>query len=201
MKMKHYTIQDILSWNPCSRYTEKSLQKLFGKRRSVTLVDILCADISDLDAIWAACHAVDDERQLRLFICDCVEAVIELTSDTRISEAIRVARLYAYGRSTVAELDAVWDSVHACYWDYYWGVSKNFDSTKRIAAAACRATLKIADQDVSSGRSPSGFALKVYRAGAFNAASIAAISNGDEVAVRVVYRQALLMLALTGEIE
>jgi hypothetical protein len=31
--MKRYTINDILNWHPCERYTAKSLKDLMGRRK------------------------------------------------------------------------------------------------------------------------------------------------------------------------
>ena len=54
--------------------------------------------------------AVNVDRELRLFACDCTERVLPLfeavyPDDKRPKEAIRIARLFAQGKATQQELD------------------------------------------------------------------------------------------------
>ena len=183
-KMKRYTIKGILAWNPCERYTEEYLRELMGRRESVSLIEILVADISSEDAVWAACHAMND-RQRRHFACDCAESVLHLANDPRSSEAVRVARLYADGRATDDELAAAWaaardaarDAARAAAWAAAWAA----------ASAAARAA-----------------AWDAAWAAAWDAAWDAARAAARDAARDAAWdaaRQTLLMLALAGEIE
>mgnify|MGYP001597171842 CR=1 FL=1 len=51
-----------------------------------------------------------DDRLARHFACDCAERVMRATgwADARSWDAVRVARRYANGHATEAELDAAW---------------------------------------------------------------------------------------------
>jgi len=195
-KMKRYTIKDILAWNPCERYTEESLRKMMGWKKSVSLIEILVANILlDEDAVWAACKAMSD-RQRRHFACDCAESVLHLSNDPRSSEAVRVARLYADGRATDDELAAAWaaardaarDAARAAAWAAAWAAAS-------AAARAARAAAWDAAWDAA-------------RAAAWNAAldaawdaARAAARDAARDAAWDAARQTLLMLALAGEIE
>jgi len=152
--MKRYTIKDILAWDPCERYTEESLKKMMGRKKSVSLIEILAADISDEDAVWAACKAMSD-RQRRHFACDCAESVLHPSNDPRSSEAVRVARLYADGRATEDELDAARDAARAAArtaagdaaWAAVWAATRDvamaaaWDAARDAAWDAARQTL------------------------------------------------------------
>ena len=194
-KMKRYTIKGILAWNPCERYTEEYLRELMGRRESVSLIEILAADVLAEDAVWAACHAMND-RQRRHFACDCAESVLHLANDPRSSEAVRVARLYADGRATDDELAAAWaaardaarDAARAAAWAAAWAAAS-------AAARAARAAAWDAAWDAA-------------RAAAWNAAldaawdaARAAARDAARDAAWDAARQTLLMLALAGEIE
>ena len=69
-------------------------------------------------------HRVEawNARTQRLFACDCAEHVLHLyernyPDDDRPRKAIEVARRYAEGEATRAELDAAWDAAGAAAWD------------------------------------------------------------------------------------
>ena len=211
--MKRYSVADILAWNPCERYTEQSLGTMFGRRKSVSLVDILSADISDEDAIWAAYHAMDD-RQRRLFACDCAESVLPLANDPRSTDAVRVARLYAYGMATEAELAAAWaaasDAAGAAAWDAAWDAARAaaraaaWDAARAAAraaawAAAWDAAAWAAAWDAASDAARDA-AWDAARDAAWDAARDAAWDAARDAAIAAA-RQSLLMLALAGEIE
>ena len=221
--MRLYSVADILAWHPCERYTEQSLGEMFGRRKSVSLIEILSADISDDDAIWAACHAMD-ERQRRLFACECAESVLHLANDPRSTEAVRVARLYAYGMATDAELDAAWAAARDAAWAAAGAAAgaSAWDAAWAAAGAAARAADRAAwdaawdagadawDAAWDAARAAAGAAWDAaWDAGAdawdaaWDAARAAAGAAWDAAwdAARAAARQALLMLALAGEIE
>ena len=69
-------------------------------------------------------------RVLRRFACDCAERALERERehdrepDERSWNAVRVARRYAFGKATKAELDAAWDAARAAgaaeqEWQYH----------------------------------------------------------------------------------
>jgi hypothetical protein len=174
--MKRYTINDMLDWHPCERYTKESLKDLMGRKKSVSLIEILTCDISDNDAIWAACRAMDD-RARRHFACDCAESVLHLAPDPRSTEAVRVARLFADGKATDEELAAARDAA--------WAAAR--DAARDAAWAAARDAAWAAAWDA---------ARDAAWAAAWDAAWAAARDAAWDAA-----RQALLVLALSGEIE
>ena len=103
-----YTVDDVMKWRPC--YKRAKVKGLFDRRRSVTLIDILCAEeLSDEDAIWCACRVMG-WRQCRLFGADCAESVVSPDDDPILASCIEVVRLYADGRATDADLRRVTDA-------------------------------------------------------------------------------------------
>ena len=167
-----YTVDDVMKWRPC--YSRAKVKKLFGRRRSVTLVDMLSSgELSDHDAIWCACRAMDD-RQRRLFACDCADSVVRLTTDPRAAVCIAVARRYADGLATSEELRT------AC--------------AAADAAAACAAAYDAACAAAYAAAYDAAYAAD---AAAYAAACVAAYADAG----RETQRNALLMLALAGEIQ
>lgn len=59
-------------------------------------------------------RAINIERQLRLFGCDCAERVLYIwekhSNDERPRQAITIARAYANGKATDEQLAAAWDA-------------------------------------------------------------------------------------------
>lgn len=98
--------------------------------------------------------AVNVERELRLFACDCAERALPLfelvyPQDQRPREAILVARRYADGQATYTELDAArvaaWDAVGdaatAAAWDAAGATARTpaWEAARTAAWAASRA--------------------------------------------------------------
>ncbi len=81
------------------------------------------------DALWALRYCepkAKRDRIARLFACDCAQIVLPLferdnPDDKRPRQAIDVARKFASGDATQAELDAAraaaWDAARAAAWD------------------------------------------------------------------------------------
>ena len=115
MILKTATVDDLLSWNPC--YEEAHIRALAGGRTEFTALDVLQhPDINAQDKLWVILrpHLLDD-RTLRLFACNCAERALclferEYPDDTRPRNAIEVARRFADGAATSAELDSARDS-------------------------------------------------------------------------------------------
>ena len=70
--------------------------------------------------------AINIDRELRLFTCDCAEHVLhiferERLTDKRPREAIEVSRRFADGKATKGELDAAqaatWNAAQAATWN------------------------------------------------------------------------------------
>jgi len=147
MAMAHSaTISDVISWEPCGfdgeddgeNYTPARLRRLAEGRESVTIEDIAALDIPVEDRIWAGLHLLD-EREQRLWGCDCAERALLRERDAgrepdpRSWEAVRVSRLYADGEATLEELDAAWSAWHAA-WDADAAARAAADAAAWVAA-------------------------------------------------------------------
>ena len=184
-----YTVDDVMKWQPC--YKREEVIGLFGLRRAVTLVDMLSSgELSDPDAIWCACRAMGD-RQRRLFACDCAESVVHLATDPRVAECIAVARRYADGLATGEELRAAADAARAARAAAYAAYAYAARAADAYADAAAYADAYAAD---------AAYAAAYAAADAAYAAAYAA-DAARAAAGRETQRNALLMLALAGEIQ
>ena len=91
-----------------------------------------------------------DERIARHFACDCAERALARAArpDPRSVEAVRVARAYAEGRATLAEMDAAWGEARdaaasvacpsaaaAASWAAAWAAAANLAAAHAAAAA------------------------------------------------------------------
>ena len=103
------TLNDIRAHDPC-RYSWRKLLDSLGKTQADDtpvplryIHGLLGLD----DALWAL-RALPEQYDgpIRLLTCDFAESLLHLTDDPRPAEAIRVARAYAVGQATDAELDA-----------------------------------------------------------------------------------------------
>jgi len=110
--MRTVTIDEVLSWNPCEEYTKEILQKLAGRKRKMSGLQILALKIPAQDRFWAILkHGFLSDRDLRLFACDCAEHVLHFFEkkfpvDKRPRECIEVARRFVMGEATADEMDA-----------------------------------------------------------------------------------------------
>ena len=118
--MKTMTVDDVLALHPCGRYDRDALKKLFGRRERATLEQIIgCKKVPAEDRLWAALKGPWlDDRQRRLFACDCAERVLPIwekkyPGDKRPRQTIEVARRFARGEATNEELSAAWDAARA----------------------------------------------------------------------------------------
>jgi len=133
MTCRRATLADVISWGPCEEYTEARIRRLFGRRKYMDALRIAALDIPVEDRIWAAIHLLDD-RQQRLWGCDCAERALFRERDAgrepdpRSWEAIRVSRLYANGEATLEELAAARAAAGAA-----WSAA---DAAARAAAGA-----------------------------------------------------------------
>ena len=109
--MRRVKLKEILESGSC--YSEDRIRELVGKRKSVSLKNVLdCKDLSDADKGWAFSRlSFVDDRDKRLFACACAESVLHIyeakyPGDNRPRQATEVARRYATGEATAAELSA-----------------------------------------------------------------------------------------------
>ena len=152
-------------------YKRAKVKGLFDRRRSVTLVDMLSSAKLDDSDAIWCACRAMGDRQRRLFACDCAESVVHLATDPRVAECIAVARRYADGLATGEELRAARADAYAAVYAY----AANAANAAAYAAAAYAAAAAAADD--------------AYAAAAYAYAG------------RETQRNALLTLALAGEIQ
>ena len=103
------TLHDIRAHNPCRDSWRKLLDSLGKTQADDTPVPLryIHGLLGLADALWAL-RALPEQHhgQIRLLACDFAESLLHLTDDPRPAETIRVARAYAVGQATDAELDA-----------------------------------------------------------------------------------------------
>ena len=109
------TVDMIMSARPCAEYSRSRVEDLWSGREALTAREIAGLEIPIDDRLWALISCCLDDRQRRLFACDCSEIALGLVThpDPRSVEAIRVARLYAVGEATAEKLDAARDAAWA----------------------------------------------------------------------------------------
>ena len=104
------TTELIMSWDPC--YTAFHVRELVGA--GVTPRQVAEADLPAEDRYWVLCHLLSPEDQRLLAAAVAERALMAAgVTDSRSWEAIRVARLFAMGEATEAELDAAWAAADA----------------------------------------------------------------------------------------
>ena len=137
-------------WNAC--YSDEEIAGLFGDRESVALLDVLDSEIQDQDKVWVASHALGG-RDARLFACWCAESALPEDCDPRSRAAVDVARRYAHGTATTAELDAAWAAREAA-----WGAALEAARGAALEAAwgaaleSARGSTRAAARDVQVAR-------------------------------------------------
>ena len=103
------TLHDIRAHDPCRDSWRKLLDSLGKTQADDTPVPLryIHGLLGLADALWAL-RALPEQHhgQIRMLACDFAESVLHLTDDPVPAETIRVARAYAVGQATDAELDA-----------------------------------------------------------------------------------------------
>ena len=98
--MKSITLDEIMDLYPCGEYSRERIAKLMGRRKSVTALDVLAADIPDGDRLWLVLRPeLLDERTLRELACDFAQSALERhgNGDIRSQQAVDMALGYAAG--------------------------------------------------------------------------------------------------------
>ena len=136
------TLNKIYAHNPCADGWKKLLESL-GKTTAddepLSVEYILDSNGLD-DALWAL-RAVDGiDRERRLLACDYAEHVLpawcaKYPDDHRLSEAIRVSRLYAEGEATEEQLRAARDAAWAAAGGAAWDVALDTAGSAALGAA------------------------------------------------------------------
>ena len=101
------TLNDIRAHDPCEGSWRKLLDSLGKTQADDTPVSLkyIYGLLGLDDAMWAL-QALPEQYhgQIRLLACDFAESVVHLNNDPESAEVIRVARAYAVGQATEAEL-------------------------------------------------------------------------------------------------
>ncbi len=102
--LKQYTVDDVMAWEPC--YDRERVEKLFGKRQTLTIVDALkMKRLKASDKIWLATReGVLPDRLLHEFVCWCADQ--ELLPDARSWAAVEAKRKWLNGEIDAKQLAA-----------------------------------------------------------------------------------------------
>ena len=106
--MKKVDIKTVMSWNPCSSYTEDRIKKLFGRLKTLSVKQILDLDIPHNDKLWAVLRVeFFTKNELVLIACDFAEEVLPIfesayPTDDRPRNAIAAARAAGAARAARA---------------------------------------------------------------------------------------------------
>ena len=104
------TTDMIMVARPCPGYSCERVRALVGD--GLTPRQIAGLDVPVLDRLWVLSYVVLDDRRRRLLACDCAERALSRERaagrepDERSWTAVQMARRYARGEATHAELDA-----------------------------------------------------------------------------------------------
>ena len=148
------TLHDIRAHDPCRDSWRKLLDSLDKTQADNTPVPLryIHGLLGLADALWAL-RALPEQHhgQIRLLACDFAESVLHLTDDPVPAETIRVARAYAVGRATEAELDAAraaaWaaaEAARAAAWAAAEAAWAAAEAARAAAEAAARAAAEAA---------------------------------------------------------
>ena len=146
--MKRITVNDIMAADPCEKYTEEVVKKLWAGHETLTPEEIAKLDIPGEDRLWAIISCCLSDRQRRHFACDCAELVLSKAEnpDSRSIEAIRVARLYADRKATDEQLTKAHKAAcdAACDTAYDRGCYAAYDVAYTACCTACHAAYNAA---------------------------------------------------------
>ena len=116
--MKKVDIKTVMSWNPCSSYTEDRIKKLFGRLKTLSVKQILDLDIPHNDKLWAVLRVeFFTKNELVLIACDFAEEVLPIfesayPTDDRPRNAIAAAWAAGAARAAGAA-GAAWAAAEA----------------------------------------------------------------------------------------
>jgi hypothetical protein len=150
--MMKYTVDDILSMEPCAEYTRERLEKLMGGK-ALTPLEILRKPIPLDHKLWVGIEMLPSEKR-RNFACWCALQVIHLwdapdivvrylkTGDESLKAAAWTA---AWAAARTAARTAAQATAQAAVWNIAWAAARaadvaSWDALWDIAEAAARAT-------------------------------------------------------------
>lgn len=123
--MRTATVNQIMATKPCPDYTRERVEGLFAGRETITPEDVKALKIKNADKLWALIYVFMDDRERRVFACDCAERALlrereaGREPDERSWNAVAVARRFADGNASNEELEqaeaAAWDARAAAW--------------------------------------------------------------------------------------
>ena len=122
--MKTVTVEQFMTFNPCSKYDENTIKKIAGRKKRWSALDVLKLDfIPAQDRLWAVLREeFIDVPILHEFACRCAEGVLKQMDnpDPCSVAAIEIKRKWLKGEATDEELTAARDAARAAAWDAAW---------------------------------------------------------------------------------
>ena len=179
-KTKPITVQDVLDWNPCGRYSKKLIEKLFAGRESITAIDICDMDIPALDKLWAVLRdQVIEVNDLHEIACRFAESTLinyesKYPDDKRPRLAIEAKRKWLQGEISDEELDAAESAARSA-------AQSAAESAARSAAWSARSAARSAAQSAAESAAESA-----ARSAAESAAQSAARSAAQSAQVGII---------------
>ena len=163
---KTATITDVMSWDPCEKYSLECIVELFAGREALSAAEILDLNIPLTDCFWGVLREhFFVESDLHLMGAAFAESILsafenKYPDDTRPRNAVKAARLYALGEIDKNELaaaraaaraaawaaagSAVRSAAEAAAWAAAWAAAGS--AARAAAEAAARAALIIEKQ-------------------------------------------------------
>jgi hypothetical protein len=137
--MKKVTIEDVMSWYPCSRYPRERIKKLMGRKKYVTLNDIWKAKLdNEEDYLWLVLReefiTEHNLHKIAIYAAKLVLPIFEekYPDDKRPRQAIEAKKKWLKGKISNEELKkarydardaaraAVSDAARAAIWAAIW---------------------------------------------------------------------------------
>ena len=121
--MKTATVSDLLSWNPCSDWSEDRIRSVAGDKAQWTALDVLAMEaVSPVDRLWVVLRPqLIDESVLHELACRFVEETLPLyesqyPGDTSPRDAIAAKRAWLRGEITDEQLAWAAAAADAAWW-------------------------------------------------------------------------------------
>ncbi len=143
-------VDAIIGAGPCEEYTRDRVADLWDGRDGLTPREIseLCIPVED--RLWALIYVVLNDRQRRLFACDCAERALQRERDNdrepdpRGWAAIEAARKHAVGAATAAEMSAAGSAARSAAGYAAWSAAES--AAESAASSAARSAASSAEQ-------------------------------------------------------
>lgn len=165
--MIYLTVDRIMAWGPCPDWPRKRIARAFGKRKRISLLDVLGWDGASVeDRVWLGCRALP-EREARLLACLWATRMLKrereagYEPDEASWAAIRVARRVANGKASDADLAAArmpnlgqtptdtWRLAGRAAWQSAWGAAcASFDVADQALLASSTGRAKELSQQL-----------------------------------------------------